>query len=215
MDDLMREERFLKREYRWQLSAFIVFNLCVFWTIIVIKDISLSKIETILSSFSLQKGALAVLLPLLTVILNGTLPNNLKAILVFWEIRNPLPGSRVFTDLALKDPRIDLDKIKQKYGNLPTLPSEQNRLWYKIYKHHKSKITILESHKDFLLTRDLASVSAIFLLCFTLPTIFSSGSIKIKYGYITFLIFQYIILAIVAKNYGERFVCNVLAEESV
>jgi hypothetical protein len=211
----MTEERFLKREYIWQLSAFIVFNLCVFWTIIVIKDINFSKIETILSSFSFQKGTLAILLPLLTVILNGILPNNLKAILVFWKIKDPLPGSRVFTNLALKDPRIDLEKIRQKYGDLPSLPNEQNRLWYKIYKQHQSKITIVESHKDFLLTRDLASVSAIFLVCFSLSVIFLSGAIKVKFGYIVFLIFQYIILARVSKNYGERFVCNVLAEESV
>jgi hypothetical protein len=38
--------------------------------------------------------------------------------------------------------------------------------------------------------------------------------LRIKLGYIIFLIIQYLVLSIAARNYGNRFVCNVLARAS-
>jgi len=208
------KEKSLIRQYIWKVWVFVMCNIALFWVIFISNDLSMAPFKEIWKQFTLEKSIIAAIAPLVTIVLLGVLPSYVKAILVFWRIKDPLPGSRVFTELAKEDQRIDLDRIRQKHGELPESSAEQNRLWYKIYKSHRLKIIVSESHKAFLLTRDIASVSAIFLLCFSLSSFFVSGSLKIKIGYIIFLIAQYLLLSIVARNYGNRFVCNVLAEES-
>lgn len=204
----------LKSQYSFKLWSFISFNFILFWMILVSKDINIAEIIQFEKYLNAKNGIIAALAPIISIVLNGLLSSNAKVILVFWRIKYPLPGSRVFSDLAKKDLRINLEKIREKYGYLPEDHAKQNHLWYKIYKIHESKITILDSHKNYLFCRDLTGISAIFLTIFTIFTlIFIGAQISIFY-YILYLIIQFLILLIAAQNYGNRFVCNVLAEES-
>lgn len=152
---------------------------------------------------------------LVTLVLVGIIPSRHKEKLVFWRWNNPLPGCRVFTELAPCDSRIDLDQIEKKYGEIPTNPKKQNNLWYSIYKNYRDKPAVVASHRERLFTRDLTSISLIFLALLPISFFAVGGTLIAKFTYSGFLVFQYLALRIVAKNYGERFACNVLAEVEV
>ena len=211
----MRDNRkSLKSQYLFKLWIFIGFNFILFWMILVSKDINITELTQFEKYLTAKNSVIASFAPIISIVLNGLLPSNAKVILVFWRIKYPLPGSRVFSDLAKKDLRINLENIREKYGYLPEDHAKQNHLWYKIYKIHESKITILDSHKNYLLCRDLTGISIIFFTIFTIFTlIFVRTQVCIFY-YILYLFIQFLILSIAAQNYGNRFVCNVLAEES-
>jgi hypothetical protein len=87
-------------------------------------------------------------------------------------------------------------------------------LWYRLYKKHIGNVVVTEAHRVYLLTRDMTALSAIFLILFSLGV--GSDSVNWRTGclYATILIAQYFIIATSARNYGIRFVLNVLAEES-
>lgn len=205
----------LKSQYIWKLWGFVVFNLVLFWTVIYSGRLDLNTVTSLTAKMTAQEGLVALFAPIITVVLNGVLPSNLKASIVFWRLKNPLPGTRVFSGLAQSDPRIDIEKISKRHGSIPSDPLNQNRLWFKIYKTYENKVAVLESHKNYLLTRDLTSMSVLFLIICSVARILVSASYSLKFGYIAFLVIQYILLTIVARNYGNRFACTVLAEESV
>jgi len=204
----------LKSQYLFKLWIFIGFNFILFWMILVSKDINITELTQFEKYLTAKNSVIASFAPIISIVLNGLLSSNAKVILVFWRIKYPLPGSRVFSDLAKKDLRINLEKIREKYGYLPKDSIEQNKLWYRIYKLHESKITILDSHKNYLLCRDLTGLSAIFLVVFTIFTLIFIGVKTRTFYYILYLFIQFLIISIATQNYGNRFVCNVLAEES-
>ena len=211
----MRDNRkSLKSQYSFKLWSFISFNFIIFWMILVSKDINITELIQFEKYLNAENGIIATLAPIISIVLNGLLSSNVKTVLVFWRIKYSLPGSRVFSNLVKKDLRIDVEKIREKYGYLPEDPTEQNHLWYKIYKIHESKITILDSQKNYLFCRDLTGISAIFLIIFTIFTLIFVRTQTYIFYYILYLFIQYLILSIAAQNYGNRFVCNILAEES-
>jgi len=211
---MSNKEKSLKSQYSFKLWSFIAFNFLLFWFFLVSKEINFKELIEYENFFNTKNIFVATLAPIITIVLNGLLSHHLKAVLVFWKFKYPLPGSRVFTILVKKDLRVDIKKISKKYGKLPIDPEEQNKLWYKIYKANESKISVEDSHKNYLFCRDMTALSFIFLLVFTIILTITYKSFSIIYVYVLFLLFQFIILALVSKNYGNRFVCNVLAEDS-
>lgn len=155
-----------------------------------------------------------VIFPFLIIILNGILPSNAKAVLVYFRLKHVLPGHRAFTKLVYKDPRIDTDRLFTLIGYKPVLPSDQNKTWYSIYKKFESVTFISESHRVFLLTRDLSALSFLFIPIGLLVLVINSISFDKILVFIIISIMQYFIIAIVASNYGKRFALNVLAEYS-
>ncbi len=206
-------EKTLIEQYRKKLWLFFAFNFC-FLLCVNASSVSFEAINIEFLKIISEGTFIGILSPILIFILNGVLSSNVKAILVFWNIRYPLPGSKAFTVLAPKDERINMDKLKEIIGKLPTSPKEQNNLWYSIYKKHQNKIVILNSHKNYLFARDMTSMSALFLILIPLVIIFLGINGIWKFLYSMFLLLQYLLISLVARNYGKRFVCNVLAEES-
>ncbi len=209
------QEKSLKAQNARLLWSFVAFQLILFVLVVVTRDTSLGSFEQMWESVTVEKGLAATVVTFLTIILTGIIPSGVKEMLVFWRIKDVLPGHRAFTELAPKEPRVDLRRIKRKHGVLPDDPMEQNRLWYRIYKANEPKVTIRDSQKMFLLTRDLATITFIILILFLGAMLFIPGSIFPKLLYVLFLLVQYVVLAIVARHYGNRFTCNVMAEESV
>ena len=164
-----------------------------------------------------SKGALLFKNPLIAVathlgilILCFVIPVNLKYMIIFWSLKNPLPGSRVFSELAVEDQRIDIKELEGRYGKLPTEPREQNALWYKIYKEKQNDKIINSSHGQWLLLREMAVLSLIFMLLLIPINLFINfGKIANIYGIILFA--QYMIIRQAAINTAERFTCNVIA----
>lgn len=203
---------YLIKENMWKIRCFFSCNLLLFLIINGLQiyiDLSANIIEKNL----LFKGLGGLMPVLLVVVFNGLLDDMWKARIVFWKWKNPLPGCRAFTELINKDPRIDKSKLKEKINPLPEEPHEQNSKWYNIYKIHSDKIIVIESHKSYLLTRDMAALSFIFFVVFSLGSLFII-EIKTALIYSFFMLLQYTVVSIAAKNYGNRFVCNVLVEES-
>ncbi len=125
-----------------------------------------------------------------------------------------LPGHRAFSDLIKKDPRIDVKKLTEKMGKLPRKPLEQNSLWYSIYKRYSNSITVKQAHKNFLLSRDLCTTAFLFTIIGSLGLYVVGQNVKWMLLYFFIMVIHYIVFVIVAQNYGNRFVCNVIAEYS-
>jgi hypothetical protein len=133
--------------------------------------------------------------------------------LVFWRWNNPLPGCRAFTGLLGKDPRIDVASLKAKIGEFPVDPREQNTVWYNVYRRHKTAVRAVEAHKAYLLTRDMAAIAAVFVIVFPACIFLQSRSFSVVVPYAAILTALFLLIATAARNYGERFVMNVLVEE--
>jgi len=170
----------------------------------------LAKIEITKTGMEFDNPLITIGIYLLGLILCYLFPSSLKHRLVFLRWNNPLPGSRIFTELIQKDQRISKQDLINKYGKLPTIPEEQNQLWYRIYKEKQNDTVILASHGRWLLFRDLLSISLILgplsiILTFVITP--PPASIVYAVSYIILII----VLWISAINTGNRFACNVLA----
>jgi len=188
----------------WSISLYLLFFIGFndFW----------GDLLSIFSKVNAEKGFLAVMAPLLAFTLSNVIDANKKAVLVFWKIKSPLPGCRAFTDIGPKDPRVDMNLLKDKLNVVPIEPAEQNRIWYRLYKEEEGKPAIDSSHKSFLLARDLTSISFLFLILTPWTIINITGNLRMTLIYAAICSLQYLILCKVAQNTGERFVGNVLAE---
>lgn len=201
----------LKSQNNKYLWSFILFNTLLFLIAFFDYDFRYTTIKSILDEFTLKNGFIIFLSPVVSIVLNGLLTSNQKAVIVFWKIKYPLPSERVFSSMIHNDPRLDLKVLKQKYDAIPTDPIEQRQLWYKIYKKNQNGLIVLDSHKAFLLTRDLCTLAFIFLILFSIVILFSSSNHKLLF--IGYMSIQYLLLSLSARNYGNKFTLNVLAEE--
>ncbi len=194
------------------MGVFFSFNIAL-----LISFFFAENIDVILSDFKsiLTIRTLGLLIaPLILFIVNGLLTPEIKASLVFWKAKNALPGCRSFSVLAKKDNRIDIKRLSELYGPLPVRSQKQNKLWYKIYKLNRDDKAIQSSHRRFLLGRDLTAMAFLFLVFSGLPFLVL-GDHFISLLYIGCLVFIYMLLVLATRNYGNRFVTNVLAVESV
>lgn len=157
------------------------------------------------------RGSLTTLLPIPALMLSSLIPINAKAVLVFWRFTRPLPGSRAFTVHAPADDRIDLAKLKKNVGAFPTDERDQNAKWYGLYKQVDGDPSVVDSHKNYLLFRDIAAMS--LLLAVTTPLVLVFSGVDFGRSFACFALFstQYLLAALSAKNTGIRFVQNVLA----
>lgn len=208
-------EKTLKEQNIWKLAAFIVVNVVVLWSVGTLARVDVTSIRHVLDSLEYRDGIIGLLLPLAVVALNGVVGSTQKARLVFWRWKHPLPGSRAFTKLGPDDPRVDMRVLEQNLGELPTEPSEQNAVWYRLFRKHEEVPRVRIAHRDYLLTRDVTSLSFLFFLGFGAGILFTPVVLQVKVLYGVGMGVLYVLLRMSAKNYGERFVCTVLAEESV
>lgn len=206
------------KNYSGKLAIFLTLNSIIFLIFALPKFLSVSHINKIYKEYFTESGLLSVSLIIIVFILNGLLTSDFKAKLVFWRRKNVYPGFRVFTELSQSDPRIDKNNLRQFYGGFPTDPIEQNKLWYKIYKDNENHSMIFESHRNFLLSRDLTGFSFILICLYPLSIVVArhifEGSLKNMFWYLLFLIVQYVGFSWVSRIYGNRFACNVLAQGS-
>jgi hypothetical protein len=84
-----------------------------------------------------------------------------------WCLRwaHALPGHRAFRKHAPVDPRIDLERLKKSLGNnFPKGPEAENKAWYRMFKEEEAAPEVQHIHREFLLMRDYAGFSALFLV---------------------------------------------------
>lgn len=207
----MTNPKTLKEQNSKLVWVFFSFNVVLFYLLGFSQFVKLDEFE--IKSFLTVRGAWVLIVPLILFILNGIISSDLKATIVFWRFKNPLPACRAFSHYADKDDRIDKNYLTSKYNQLPTTPKEQNSLWYKIYKTHQENPVVKKSHKDFLLARDISSIAIMLFFIGGISMLFIRHD-SIGWAYFGFLLIQYLIFAIIAQNHGKRFVCNALAIET-
>ncbi|MCI0560822.1 MAG: hypothetical protein MN733_20250 [Nitrososphaera sp.] len=157
---------------------------------------------------------LAALGPLIAVFLNDLLPSGVKASIVFWRLKDALPGNRAFSRYAEADPRIDMAALKRKIGDFPQSPRDQNTSWYGLFQKHQSNVIVNDAHKRFLLFRDSSSLTLLILLIACVAASLSAIPLHLQAMLIGGLAAQFLWLAVSARNAGIRLVQNVLALES-
>ena len=190
------------------LWLFFSFNLALLLTSYFANNFS--QLTSDFHSILNIRSTSVLISPLILFIVNGFLSSDQKAILVFWKSKDTLPGCRAFSVYGPKDYRVDMSKVQSKHGPLPVVPIQQNQLWYKLFKLHKNDSMVFTSHQQYLLARDLTTIAFLFMIFAGIPFLLL-GKYPLNWFYLVLMVLQYLVTAIVAQNYGKRFVTNVLA----
>lgn len=204
--------KYLKKENLPTLVLCLAWNIALFIVFLNGTDDFWNTLRERISQLRGRDSLFLALTPLILTIASGILPASWKASLVFWRFRYALPGCRAFSNLAKFDPRIDGQRLLSKLDPLPNTPHEQNAVWYRWYKAVQDQMTVQEAHKQFLLNRDITGISFLFLALGTLSLAFSQTPAIRVWTYGGVALAQYVAFALVARNHGNRFVCNVITE---
>ncbi len=208
----MANKESLKEQNTWIIVLFFMWCLTVYAMFAIMPADPWGKLQSTFKELNAKDGIIAALSPILALLLTGLISSDNKARLVFWRYNHALPGHRAFSQLIRKDPRIDINALKQKMGSLPKGPKEQNSQWYSIYKRYSEAPTVGHAHKQFLLSRDLCSISFLFTIVGPWGLLLSWHGIYQAAFYSAVMAVHYLLFMIVARNNGNRFVCNALAE---
>lgn len=208
----MRKRAYLKSINIPIIILFIIWCISIYLTFLAGFDDFWNELQKKFMELQNNKGLVVALMPFLTILFSGLVSSELKAKLVFWRIKNALPGHRAFSDLVPNDARINMKLLEKKMETIPIDPREQNTSWYSLYKKFEEAPIVRNSHRNFLLARDLSTISFIFSLFGTIGLIFGCLHFKVILIYLVVMVAQYAVFAIVAQNHGNRFVCNVISE---
>ena len=202
----------IKSRYRWRLQAFVALIALLVFAVFSGSDALRAILAHQWTDLVDLKHVLSLGLPLATLILDGIVTSNFKAVLVYWKWRNPLPAHEAFSVHGRKDSRIDMKSLEEEHGPLPTDPAEQNQLWYRLSKATAGRASVDEAHYSWLLARDLTNLSFALLIV----SAALAGSLRVGgWEWIALVSTQgllYVVLSQVAANKGLRFVTTVLAE---
>jgi len=209
------KEPYLKGKNAAYLWSFVSINVAVFLCLLVGKALTESGVDYFWHRVTMKDGIFVAAVPLIAIVFSGVLGDTWKARLVFWRWTDPLPGCRVFSELLARDPRLDAPALKKRLGEFPNAPQEQNALWFKLYRKHSGALRVLEAHRNYLLTRDMTAISAAFAVVMPAALFAQTSDARMASLYLLVLVAQYALAARAGANYGNRFVLNVLSEESL
>lgn len=160
------------------------------------------------------KAAVPLLISLVATFMNRMGKDEVKLALVFWRVKNALPGCRAFSNYAVGNPRIDLRRLKEAVGGeFPTDPETQNRTWYRLYQQVRDSASIEDAHKEYLLFRDiiwLTVPTALFCSTFLMYV----RHFKIGVFYLAACGAIYLLARGAAILAANSFVCSVMAVAS-
>jgi hypothetical protein len=192
-------------------------NLGWIWAVAAADAVTLAAVafpsltDAAVSWIASARAASASLAPFIVLLLTSLLPSEAKAALVFWRVRDVLPGHRAFSKHAPADPRIDLEKLRAAVGPFPVEPRDQNSAWYRLFKSVETNPIVAEAHRYFLLFRDVAAMSIVLAVIVPLALWLLGAGAKAVWISLGFFAVQYLGAAIAARHHGVRLVCDVLA----
>jgi hypothetical protein len=166
------------------------------------------------TQLTVARATVALVLPVAVLLLSGLLSHRIKASLVYWKLTNALPAHAAFTGHGPRDARIDLRTLQKNVGDFSTIPAEQNRLWFKLFKAVETEPAVVEAHKMYLLYRDMAAVSLLLLTVAPVALFLNGAASFAVWAVAGIFAVQYLMAAVSARHKGIRFVTNVLAIHS-
>ena len=206
----------LKSQNHWYITTFYGVNILVLCAFLNQWDISsfADSISSIPADWR-ENIFFVSLISVSSIIVNSVFSSKMKAQIVYFRWKDPLPGCRAFSHYMNVDPRIDKQVLKNRLGDLPADPKTQNAVWYRLLKkQEKSNPVICQSHRLWLLTRDATTISAVFLVGFLMASALKYRDEGINAWFLAIFLFQFIIVVSAARNAGNGLVRNVLATES-
>jgi hypothetical protein len=209
---MAQTDKSLKASNRIPIVSIAITNAIVLYVISQVSQIQLNGIVDLLKySIGIIPAGIAFAV---TSIITELFDDTTKTRLVFWRWADPLPGARAFSELAQRDPRVNIRVLKEKIGEFPTTPRDQNSCWYRLYLTIQGDVRVLDIHRNYLFARDYASLSVLFVIVGGAIGFWIIPQLKIASAYIICLIIQYLVVRQAAKNLGEGFVTTVLALSS-
>jgi len=210
------KQRYIKSENRKWLILYLLLHIVFLALFTGLIKFNLSDADQLISKLKNPQGFLPLSVAILIIVLEGLFKNSVKEFLVFWRIKHRLPGHRAFTKVGPADSRIDMERVRKLFPDgLPNDPERQNKEWFRLYRVYQNELQVFYSHKAFLLTRDLAALTVIFIPLSISGHFLLGSNARMFFYHILILVILFIGISLSAKHYGERFVANVLAEASI
>lgn len=208
--------KYLKSENRKWLISYVFAQFVFFALFAGIIPLTFNDSNSFLENIRDPQGLVSLLAIPLTIILEGLISSDNKARIVFLRIKNCMPGSRAFSKIAVKDHRVDIDKLRSLYPEgLPETPEAQNKAWYQLYRKHSEKLRVQEAHRAFLLTRDFTALTVVFIPISIAAHLIWGTPWPGIFRHILLLAGFFIFMIVSAQTYGKRFVANVLVEATL
>jgi len=118
--------------------------------------------------------------------------------------------------VAQRDPRISVGKLLDIFPDgLPQDPADQNAKWYELYRMFGEAPIVYDTHRYFLLTRDMATLTVILIPFCIIAHLCWHSSHAVIFTHVLVLVCLFIVISISSQNYGRRFVANVLVEAAM
>lgn len=146
-------------------------------------------------------------------VLQEVFPRQVKEALVFWRLRDRLPGCRAFSEIAKADARVDPTDLAVLIPATPMDATQQNALWYRWLKATESDPAIADNHRRFLILRDCAVLLALLSLVTPAMLIWTHGMPRHTLLLSGGLFVAYAIVATSARHAAVRLVGNVIARK--
>lgn len=203
------DTRSMKHQNNLLLAAMLVCNFIVFAVLtrgpVILEGIRARSLEEVLELLPASVVFLVVSL------LTHQLSPDTKARIVFLRWLNPLPGTRAFSSYASQDSRVDVAKLDQQFGPLPTTPREQNVLWYRLYRTVEGELSVRDAHRQYLLWRDFAVITVLLALGMVPMAAYLTRKSLAVFEVLALLAIQFLFSVRAARVNGVRLVTNVLA----
>lgn len=210
------KQRYIKSENRKWLILYLLLHIVIFALFTGLIKFNLSDADQLISKLKNPQGFLPLSVAILIIVLEGLFKNSVKEFLVFWRIKHRLPGHRAFTKVGPGDPRIDMERVKKQFPDgLPNNPEKQNKEWFRLYREYQNELQVFYSHKAFLLTRDLAALTVVFIPLSISGHFLLGSDPWMLFYHMLILVILFIGISLSSRHYGERFVANVLAQVSI
>ncbi len=210
------KQRYIKSENRKWLIAYLLLHIVLFALFASLINFDLINADELVLKLKNPQGFIPLTAAILIIVLEGLFKNSVKEFLIFWRLKNRLPGHRAFTKIGPNDSRINMERIKTLFPDgLPVDPKQQNNEWFQLYREYQDELQVFYSHKAFLLTRDLESLTVIFIPLSIFGHFLLGTALQMVVYHLSILVILFVGISLSARHYGERFVANVLVEASL
>jgi hypothetical protein len=156
----------------------------------------------------------AAVMAVLCALAQDIVPRSFKEALVFWRIRNRLPGCRAFSQQS--NDRFNLQRITNLNSLKELDGASQQRIFYKVYKRHSGDSAVSAKSFRYLAWRDTASTYFVLGLL-TIPVAYSlqgSFSYEPAIKLTAFALGAYLLTSFTARLTAHDLVSQVLSCET-